>query len=460
MIPLRNPEAFEQRLERARRFRNPSGKPGKLKPAPFKFSEFSLKQKKVLTWWQPGSPHADKDALIADGSVRAGKTVVMSLSYVEWAMTCFQDCNFGMAGKTIGSFRRNVVRPLKRMLKGRGYKVKDRRSDNLLEITKGKRVNFFYIFGGKDESSQDLIQGITLAGMFFDEVALMPESFVNQATARCSVAGAKFWFNCNPAGPYHWFKKAWLDEPEEDSEEKTVKRSVLHIHFTMRDNLSLDEKTIRRYEGMYTGIFYKRYILGLWVLAEGIIYDMFDDELNTFDDADLPPGFKSLARRYIAIDYGTSNPMVFLEIWDDGETCWVLNEYYYDGRSKGVQKEDSQYAEDFMQFVGAGEDPIYTVLDPSAASFKVALRNRGVRIKEADNAVEDGIRMVQTMFAKRKLRIHRKNCPNTLKEISSYMWDEKAAQRGVEKPVKLLDHACDALRYFVKTIIKPRRLLA
>lgn len=423
-----------------------------VKESSFKWSPLSKKQLKILTWWRPDSPVKDRDAIICDGSVRAGKTVVMSLSFVVWAMDSFCEKNLGMAGKTIGSLRRNVVQPLKLTLKGRGYKVRDHRADNYLAITYKGNTNYFYLFGGKDERSQDLIQGITLAGMFFDEVALMPQSFVNQATMRCSVEGAKFWFNCNPAGPYHWFKIEWLD--------KLTEKNAVHIHFTMDDNLSLSPKTKERYKRMYSGVFYKRFILGLWVLAEGIIYDMWDDEENTFDDDDLVPGFKMLAQRYIAMDYGTQNAMVFLDIWDDGDTCWVLNEYYYDGRSKGIQKEDSQYADDFEKFVGTEYLPIYTIIDPSAASFKAALRNRGYRIKDADNDVEDGIRNVSTMMMKRKLRVHRRNCPNFLKERASYIWDEKSAQSGKEKPIKQNDHSMDAVRYFVKTIIKPRRLAA
>lgn len=423
----------------------------KVKASTFRWKPFSDKQLQVLTWWMPESPHHNKNAIICDGSVRAGKTVAMSFSYVCWAMETFQHEQFGMAGKTIGALRRNVIGPLKQMLKSRGYHVHDSLTDNMLTIRRGRVTNYFFLFGGKDERSQDLIQGITLAGMFFDEVALMPESFVNQAVARCSVTGAKQWFNCNPAGPYHWFKLAWLDQLE--------KKNALHLHFTMDDNLSLSEERKEFYKRMFTGIFYQRYILGLWVLAQGIIYDMWDDDLNTFDDDDLPLGFKARARRYIAVDYGTSNPMVFLDIWDDGDTCWIVNEYYYDGRAKGVQKEDSQYADDFVKFVGTETPPLYVILDPSAASFKAALRNRGYRVKDADNNVEDGIRMTSTMIAKRKLRVHRRNCPNFLKERASYVWDEKSAEHGKEKPLKQNDHSMDATRYFTKTVIKPRRLL-
>ena len=234
----------------------------------FKFEPFSKKQRKVLNWWTKDSPVKEYDGIIADGAIRSGKTVSMSLSFALWAMSSFNGQNFAMCGKTIGSFRRNVLFWLKLMLKSLGYRVADHRADNLVIISKGSTENYFYIFGGKDERSQDLIQGITLAGVFFDEVALMPESFVNQATGRCSVDGSKFWFNCNPDGPYHWFKLNWIDKCKE--------KQLLYLHFMMDDNLSLSEKVKTRYRSMYTGVFYKRYILGLWAMAEGIIYDMFD----------------------------------------------------------------------------------------------------------------------------------------------------------------------------------------
>lgn len=178
----------------------------------FHFKPFSQKQRKVLNWWCESSPVKDYDGIIADGAIRSGKTVSMSLSFAIWAMDTFNGQNFAMCGKTIGSFRRNVLFWLKLMLKSRGYRVTDHRADNLVIVTRGETENYFYIFGGKDERSQDLIQGITLAGVFFDEVALMPESFVNQATGRCSVEGSKYWFNCNPDGPYHWFKVNWIDK--------------------------------------------------------------------------------------------------------------------------------------------------------------------------------------------------------------------------------------------------------
>ncbi|WP_346234512.1 PBSX family phage terminase large subunit [Lysinibacillus telephonicus] len=410
----------------------------KKRPALFKFKPFSEKQLKVLKWWQDGSPHKDKDGLICDGSVRAGKTVVMSLSFVMWAMETFEDENLGMSGKTIGSFRRNVFKPLKRMLLSRGYKVKEYRSENMFTVTRKGKVNYFYIFGGKDEASQDLIQGITLAGMFFDEVALMPQSFVNQATARCSVDGAKFWFNCNPAGPYHWFKLEYLDQLEE--------KNMLHLHFTMDDNLSLSEKVKERYKRMYHGVFYKRFILGLWVLAEGIIYDMFDAAKHVVQTID-----RSYSKYYVSVDYGTQNPTTF-GLWGFYDGVWYkVKEYHYDGRKENKQKTDQEYYEELVKFIGKVR-VIAIIVDPSAASFIAVLKKNGMTVKKAKNDVIEGIRNVANALINELIK-YNDCCKETFREFSSYMWDEKAADRGEDKPIKQNDHQMDGDRYFVNTII-------
>lgn len=300
---------------------------GRLKQPVFKFQPFSVKQTKLLTWWLEESGVADKQGIIADGAIRSGKTVAMSLSFVLWAMETFAEQNFAMCGKTIGSFRRNVLAVLKLMLKARGYGVKDHRADNLVEITRNGTTNYFYVFGGKDERSQDLIQGITLAGVFFDEVALMPESFVNQATGRCSVDGSKFWFNCNPQGPAHYFKREWIDKAEE--------KEIIYLHFTMDDNLSLAEKIKARYRAMYTGVFFKRYIMGLWVAAEGVIYDLFANDKERFiiREKDVPP----IRYAVIGVDFGgTGSAHSFtLTGFTYDWSVIVLDEYYHDNKQKG-----------------------------------------------------------------------------------------------------------------------------
>jgi PBSX family phage terminase large subunit len=258
----------------------------------FKFQPFSKKQRMVLNWWTDASPVADADGIIADGAIRSGKTLCMSLSFVLWAMETFDGQNFAMCGKTVGSFRRNVLFWLKMMLNGRGYKFEDRRSENLLIVTKGNKENFFYIFGGRDERSQDLIQGITLAGVFLDEVALMPESFVNQATGRCSVDGSRMWFNCNPEHPQHWFKAKWIDKADE--------KRLLYLHFTMDDNLSLSDAVKERYRRMYTGVWFLRFIRGQWVAAEGACYPLFAADPERFTLYQAPP----IAYANIGVDFG------------------------------------------------------------------------------------------------------------------------------------------------------------
>lgn len=436
----------------------------KMRKQIFKFQPFSRKQRMVLNWWTKNSPVKDMDGIIADGAIRSGKTVSMSLSFVFWAMSSFNGQNFIMAGKTISSFQRNVLTNLKMMLRSRGYHCIHHLSGetpNMLEVTKGKVTNYFHIFGGKDEGSQELVQGITAAGAFFDEVALMPESFVNQATGRCSITGSKFWFNCNPAGPMHWFKTGWINKcigylgrkkaEELRAANKEVK-NILYLHFTMDDNLSLDEAIKKRYRSLYAGVFFLRYIEGLWAVAEGLIYTMFTKSSNIYDDETRPKGLEYLSTRTISLDYGTTNPCVFLDIYDDGDIIWVDREYRWDSRvEKEGQKTDSQYGDDMVTFMGDNPDlQCEIVADPSAASFIVELKGRGYIVKPGDNEVEDGIRVVAALFQSGKIKVH-KRCEGLITEIRSYVWDDKAAQHGDEKPVKQLDHGPDALRYFCMT---------
>ena len=416
------------------------------KLAYFKFKPFSRKQKQVLNWWAEDSPVKDYDGIIADGAIRSGKTVCMSLSFVMWAMETFEEENFGMCGKTIGSFRRNVLAPLKLMLRSRGYKFEDHRSDNLLTVTKGPVTNYFYIFGGKDERSQDLVQGITLAGVFFDEVALMPESFVNQATARCSVDGSRFWFNCNPQGPRHWFKENWIDE--------RTKKGLLYLHFTMEDNFSLSEKIKQRFRNQYEGLFYERYIKGLWVLAEGLIYDMFDPARHVVRLKDIAKILTGAC--YVSCDYGTQNATVF-KLWVKGtDRVWYcVREYYYSGREQKRQKTDAQYVDDMKAFVGDAK-PRAIIVDPSAASFIEALRQAGWPVIKADNDVLDGIRFMAELLTLGRIK-YTDNCAHTIEEFGLYAWDPKAADRGEDAPVKENDHCMDADRYFGNTILRRRK---
>ena len=416
----------------------------------FKWVALSRKQRMLFNWWRDDSPVKGKQGIIADGAIRSGKTVAMAVSFVIWGMTNFDRQNFIMAGKTVKSFQRNVLKPLQAILPGRGYSCRYLQTDGLLRVSKGLKTNDFYVFGGKDEASQDLVQGLTAAGAYFDEVALMPESFVNQATGRLSVDGSKMWFNCNPEAPLHWFKRNWIDRADE--------KGLLCLHFTMDDNLSLSEDIKARYRAMYSGVFYLRYVKGLWAVAEGLIYSMFSDA-NIYNDDSRPISMLNTSVRYIACDYGTTNPCVFLDIRDDGQDIWIENEWRWDSKSEEARrlpvpnKTDAEYADAMREFMT--DDPqeqCMIVVDPSAKSFITELRQRGFYVREGNNDVLDGIRETATLFTLNHLHIHER-CTGLIRELRSYVWDAKAEERGEEKPVKMQDHAPDALRYYVRTVL-------
>ena len=347
----------------------------------------------------------------------------------------FQRTKLCNVWKTIGSFRRNVLFWLKLMLKSRGYHVEDHRADNLVVITLGETENFFYIFGGKDERSQDLIQGLTLAGVFFDEVALMPESFVNQATGRCSVDGSKYWFNCNPDHPYHWFYREWIC--------KAAEKNALYLHFTMEDNLSLTPRIRARYRRLYAGVFYDRFILGKWTASSGLVYPMFRKDTHLFTE---PP---ACSRFVVSCDYGTVNP-TSMGLWGESGGVWYrLGEYYYASRQTGISRTDEEHYTALEQLC-SGRTIDCVVIDPSAASFMECIRRHGrFRVIPAKNDVLSGIRRVSDALKSGRIRIHA-SCKDCIREFSLYQWNEKA---GGDVPLKEHDHAMDDLRYFVSTIL-------
>lgn len=401
----------------------------------FRWQPLSTRQRKVLCWWSKNSKYKDYNGIIADGAIRSGKTVTMGFSFVLWAMNNFNRQNFAMCGKTIASFRRNVLGTLKQQLKARGYTVTEKRAENLVVVSKGDTANLFYIFGGKDEASQDLIQGITLAGVLFDEVALMPESFVNQATARCSVTGSKFWFNCNPAGPMHWFYVKWIC--------RCKRLKLMYLHFTMADNLSLAEEVKERYESMWTGVFYDRYIRGLWVVAEGLIYSMFDESCTT---KEIP----EKGSYYISCDYGTLNPFS-AGLWKVHNGRAVrIREYYWSGRESSHMKTDEEYYEALEELAG-DLDIEAVIVDPSAASFIATIRRHGrFSVRKAKNDVLPGIRLTATMLKAGIIKISPK-CKDAIREFGLYRWEDKGE---VDKPIKENDHAMDDIRYFCATVMR------
>ncbi len=399
------------------------------------FSTFSKKQLKVLTWWCKNSKTRDFDGIICDGAVRSGKTLCMSVSFIAWAMGNFSDTSFALCGKTVTSLRRNLVTPLLPVLTELGFTCREKISQSLVEIEFDNVKNRFYLFGGRDESSASLIQGLTLGGVLLDEVALMPRSFVEQAVARCSVAGSKLWFNCNPENPMHWFHKEWI--------EKAKEKNCLYLHFVMEDNPSLSRSIIERYRSLYSGAFYERFVEGKWVAAEGLVYPFFTREHNV---AEVAP---QCSEFYISCDYGTVNPFS-LGLWGYCDGIWYrIDEYYWASRREGSQKTDEEYYLE-LEKLADGRQIESVIVDPSAVSFIECIRRHGkFRVIPAKNDVTDGIRRVSEALKCGKIKISA-SCKDILREFGLYRWDQSTVK---DTPRKEHDHAMDDMRYFVSTVL-------
>lgn len=395
---------------------------------------FSKKQLMALTWWTSRSKHRNLQGIICDGAVRSGKTLSLSLSFVLWSLSCFKGQTFALCGKTIISLKRNVVYPLMALLDEYGFKYSYRAAENRLEVYGGGSTARYYFFGGRDESSAALIQGITLAGGLFDEAALMPESFVNQAMARCSVKGSKLWFNCNPEHPAHWFYRDWIL--------KSNRKNMLYIHFEMKDNPSLSSEILERYKSLYTGVFYERYVLGRWVASLGAVYPMFDRKVHVVSCV------PECTRYVISCDYGITNPSSF-GLWGikDG-VYYRVREYYCDFKKTGTAKTDEELC-DALCALAEGYEIEAVVADPSAASFIASAKKRGFRVLRARNDVIAGIRTVSGLLKNRQMFFH-ESCEDCIREFSLYRWDSAR-----DYPCKENDHAMDDMRYFANYVSSP-----
>ena len=404
-----------------------------------KYAVFSPRSLLTMTWWQT-ERYKDKDAIICDGSIRSSKTVSMSIGFILWSCSCFNGKTFAICGKTIESLRRNVITQLPTLFEGL-CTITERKSENLMVVSLDGRVNKYYLFGGKDEGSAALIQGMTLAGVMFDEVSLMPRSFVEQALARCSVEGSKFWFNCNPDSPEHWFYKEWI--------QKHKNKNALYLHFTMEDNNSLSEKVKKRYENMYSGVFYDRFIRGLWVVAEGLVYDFFQSKKDTIVETVDKDDYSEY---YVSIDYGTINPCS-MGLWGvNSEGAARIRESYFDSRKEGRQRTDEEHYQALIELVD--DVPITRVIvDPSAASFIECIRRHGeFRVKPAINSVIDGIRITSSLLNAGMIHID-PTCKDCIREFGLYRWDEK---KTADTVLKENDHAMDEVRYFCNTVLRKK----
>ncbi|MBR2226785.1 MAG: PBSX family phage terminase large subunit [Bacteroidales bacterium] len=399
---------------------------------------------------------------VAEGGKRAGKNV---MNIIAWAASLENHPNklHLAAGVSISAVKLNILDSdglgLTHIFQGRCREGTYKDRDALFIKTRtGEKI--VLIAGGSDNGSEAKIKGQTYGSVYITEANECCEAFVKECFARTlSSRDRKIFMDLNPKGPQHWFYVDLLNFYDKSSAEGLI-TGYNYEHFTVLDNLSMSDQQLRDLMLSYDkkSFWFVVDILGLRTAPEGVIYDMWSATENTYD---APPaeGWKSVCTHYVGIDYGTSNATAFLDTWDDGTTYWIDREYYYDGRKERRQKTDEQYADDLDAFLDGNRDAII-VVDPSAASFITVLRNRGYMIKEADNAVRDGLRVVSTLMTKRMIRVRADACPNLIREISGYVWDEKARMRGEEQPVKVDDHACDALRYVIKTTANRWRISA
>lgn len=402
--------------------------------------------------WGPFSTKAKESILTSDarqniweGSVRSAKTIASIVRWLWFVKEAPSDWPLLMVGKTERTLKRNVLDPIIEMV-GQRKAILKRGSGEFRLFNKQ-----IELVGANDERSEGRIRGLTAGGCYGDEITLWPESFYSMMLSRLSVSGAKFFGTTNPDGPSHWFKKNYLD--------RRAELNMRVFHFTIDDNPTLDPTYVSALKNEYTGLWYRRFIKGEWCLAEGAVWDMFDVSRHVIDTQALlaikaaRQGTETASfNKYIAMaDYATGNPTAFLLLGFDNPRgpYFVVKEYYHDSRKVGRQKTDAEYVVDYKAFT-AGQRVGAAYVDPSAASFILALRRASVTVVEAENSVIDGIRFVGTQFAGNNLFID-KSCVHLREEIEGYVWDAKAQARGEDKPVKVDDHACDAMRYGLYT---------
>ena len=423
---------------------------------------FSPKQLEVLKF-----PYTEYEAIICDGSVRSGKTVSMLIAYLTSTMAKFNHCNFALCSKTVKTCERNIIKLLMSIRYFHTeFSIEYKKSESLLIVKRGKKENYYYVFGGKDESSYQLIQGITLAGAFFDEVALMPESFVNQATARCSIDGSQFWFNCNPEDPNNWFYIEWIKKAEE--------RNALYLHFTMEDNPSLTDKTKQRYQKMYDGVFFQRYIKGLWVKAEGLIYRAFANNPELFI-RDNPPDDITLIQ--VGVDFGgTSSGTTFVAkaITRGFKTTGILESVrYVDKQMKNKtpydievemtpQKLDELFV-DFCKMVYTKYGKAFNVRADSAEQVLIrGIKNAAIRERCHANIlnakkieIKERIKLTTRLQAQGRWWVL-SHCKTAINAYKNAVWDDKHPDERLDDGTTDID-TIDADEYaveeFAKTLI-------
>ena len=393
----------------------------------FTFRPFSVKQKRLMYWWTEESPHNVCDMVIADGSIRSGKTVAMICGFMQWSMDTFEGETFILAGKTIGALKRNVIKPLRQILDAWGLPHNYVSSGDEARIEVGGST--YYLYDAHNEKSQDRLQGLTAAGALADEVALFPQNFVEQMIGRCSVDGSRVWLNCNPENPAHYIKTELID--------KAAEKNIYHLHFTMEDNLALPIRTKEMFTRMYTGVFYRRFIKGEWALTDGLVYQQFADDPDLFTITELPP----IRQASIGVDFGGTGSahsftLTGITITND---VVVLDEYYHSNKKDGVLS-PAQLEDAFVAFVRRAKARyrVYEVYCDSAEQtmiqgFRVAVARAHLAV-EVRNAIKgpinDRIAWFNSMMAQGRFWVF-KGCQATVTALREAVYDPKKLTEDV-----------------------------
>ena len=414
----------------------------------FQFKPFSKKQLKVLNWWRDGSPYHDCDIIITDGSIRSGKTIADICSFLQWSQETYDGENFILAGKTIGALKKNVVKPMQQILEAWSWTYNYNRSENFIEIGS----NTYYMYDASNEASQDKLQGLTAAGAYGDEAALFPQSFIDQMIGRCSVEGSKVFLNCNPEGPHHYIKEEFID--------KAVEKHIYHLHFTMDDNLSLSQKIKDKFRRMFTGVFFKRFILGLWVASDGLIYQQFADEPAGFivDDEWLKE--HPIIYGTIGVDFGgtkSAHTFTFTGFTKGFKEVVTVSEYYKKKRISPktleadfcdfVKRIQSKY-KCYEAYMDSAEQTLITGMEAAVIKAGIA-----IDVKNAiKGKINNRIAFYNSMMAQGRYKIH-KSCKYTKEALENAVYDEKQATKDIRLDDGLMNiDSLDAMEYSTEYI--------
>ncbi|GGW41275.1 PBSX family phage terminase large subunit [Streptomyces xantholiticus] len=388
-----------------------------------------------------------QDAPLAlwSGAVSSGKTIASLLAFLIRLTVAPDHGLIVIIGRTLQTIERNLIDPLQSQhLFGPLAKHVHHTTGATTAVILGRTV---HLVGASDARAEGRIRGATIALAYVDEATLVPHSFWMMLLSRLRVgAESRLLATTNPDGPFHWLRKEFILRGPEVG--------LTNWHFTLDDNPSLDPGWVQRLKAQYVGLWYRRFILGEWCLAAGSVYDMFDEDRHVVD---LMPFMKRWTA--VGVDYGTVNPFsaVLLGQGED-DHLYVVSEYRHESKTALRQLTDAEYSRDVRQWLAnvkrpgeqgmpRGVRPEWIFIDPSAASFMNQLwQERVPNIAPAVNDVLDGIRSVGVALGSGLLRIHR-SCTGLLGELPGYAWDEKAAERGEDKPIKADDHSADALRY-------------